>query len=251
MDNIKKDFEILIKNGWLSKESADKYLNDADLIGAINVSTSPKPENIFNALKLLPLNKTHVVILGKDPYPNPNHAQGIAFSSLDKTTPDSLKNIFKAIDKAYGSNLFENAKNNLLNWVNQGVLLLNTSLTFEKTEDKKLQIKNQLRHTKIWKNFIKEIINKILFSKNNMVMFLWGNDAHNMVYKLITNKEFQKTNHSRIPQIVPNTNIMLLMTSHPSPLSVNRGGDFLKSASEHFLVCDKFLAKNKIDWTRL
>ena len=251
MDNIKKDFEILIKNGWLNNENAKKYLENEDIINAIKVSTSPKPDNIFNALKLLPFEKVKVVILGKDPYPNPNHAHGLAFSSLDNKTPDSLKNIFKAIDTAYNSNLFENAKNNLTNWVNQGVLLLNTSLTFEKKEDKKLQAKIQSAHAKIWKSFIREIIDKILSSNNRIVMFLWGNDAHDLVYKSIKDKSFQQTNHLRTPQIIPSTNIMLLMASHPSPLSVNRGGDFLDITPKHFLECDKHLKENKINWISL
>ena len=251
MEEIKKDFEILVKNGWLDEKSAQKYLQNEDIIYALKTSTSPKRENIFNALKLLPLNKVRAVILGKDPYPNPNHAHGLAFSSLDNTTPGSLKNIFKAIDNGYNSNLFQNANNNLTSWVKQGVLLLNTSLTFEKKQDIKLQAKTQNLHAKIWKNFIKEIIEKILSSKNHIAMFLWGNDAHNLVYKLIKDKNFLLTNHSRTPQIVPETNIMLLMTSHPSPLSVNRGGDFLEIVTKHFLESDKFLRENKVNWIRL
>lgn len=251
MENIKKDFEILIKNGWLNNENAKKYLENKDIINAIQASTSPKPDNIFNTLKLLPFEKVKAVILGKDPYPNPNHAHGLAFSSLDNITPDSLKNIFKAIDKTYNSSLFNNAKNDLTSWVNQGVLLLNTSLTFEKTIDKKLQAKLQNTHANIWRGFIKEIIEKILTSKNNIAMFLWGNDAHNLVYKSIKDKDFQKTIHSRTPQIIPSTNIMLLMASHPSPLSVNRGGDFLEIVPKHFIDCDKHLKENKINWASL
>ena len=250
-DNIKKDFEILIKNGWLSEKSAKCYLDDKDIINAINLSTSPQPDNIFNALKLLPFENLKAVILGKDPYPNPNHAHGLAFSSLDNKTPDSLKNIFKAIDKTYNSNLFNTAKNDLTSWVKQGVLLLNTSLTFEKNLDKKMQAKLQNAHAKIWRSFIKEIIEKILTSKNNIAMFLWGNDAHDLVYKSINDKNFQKTNHLRTPQIIPSTNIMLLMASHPSPLSVNRGGDFLDIVPKHFINCDSHLKENKINWASL
>lgn len=250
-DNIKKDFETLIKNGWLENEEAQEFISNKEIINAIQASTSPKAENIFNALKLIPLNEVKVLILGKDPYPNPNHAHGLAFSSLDFKTPDSLKNIFRAIDTAYNSNLFKTAKNNLTLWAKQGVLLLNTSLTFEKNDDKKLQAKLQATNARIWKKFINKIVYKIIYSKNKVVMFLWGNDAHNLVYKLIKDKDFQSTNHSRKPQIIPDTKIMLLMTSHPSPLSVNRGGDFLDIAPKHFLSCDDFLAENKINWISL
>ena len=248
---MKKDFEKLVENGWLNWEGAERYLEDKNIQEAIEKSTSPGRENIFNALKMVPLDKVRVVILGKDPYPNPLHAHGLAFSSKNNITPDSLKNIFKAIDNVYNSNLFDRANNDLTSWVQQGVLLLNTSLTFEKCEDKIEQAKMQRKHFKIWQGFIKEIIEKILTIKTPLVMFLWGNDAHNLVYRLIKDKNFKTTIHSREPQIIPDSNIMLLMTSHPSPLSVNRGGDFLESAAKHFIECDKFLKDNKINWTSL
>ena len=248
---MKKDFEKLVENGWLSPESAKKYLENKDIQDVIKKCTSPKRENILNALKIVPKNKVKAVIIGKDPYPNPLHAHGLAFSSKNNITPDSLKNIFKAIDKTYNSNLFNRANNDLTSWANQGVLLLNTSLTFEKCEDKIEQAKNQRKHFKIWQEFIREIIEQILTIKTPMTMFLWGNDAHNLVYKSIKDEDFKATIHSRKPQIIPNTNIMLLMTSHPSPLSVNRGGDFIESASEHFIECDKFLKDNKINWISL
>lgn len=252
MDNIfKEDLRILVENGWLDEDQFEKYIQDEEIIYAIESSTSPSKENIFNALKTLPVQKVKVVILGKDPYPNPLHAHGFAFSSLNDTTPDSLKNIFKAIDAAYNSKLFEKAENNLTNWVSQGVLLLNTSLTFEKAEDKQKQARLQNLHAKIWKKFTRNIIEKILSSKNRIVLFLWGNDAHDLVYKSIKNNDFQKTIHNRAPQFVPGTNTILLMASHPSPLSVNRGGDFLDIVPKHFLECDKFLAGNKIDWISL
>ncbi|MBQ8476579.1 uracil-DNA glycosylase [bacterium] len=251
MFNLEKEFEILVKNGWLNSKSAQKYLQNKDIIDVIELSTSPKKENIFSALKLVSKENTRAVILGKDPYPNPLHAHGLAFSSKNTATPDSLKNIFRAIDDAYNSNLFINAQNDLINWVKQGVLLLNTALTFQKTEDKALQMQLQKRHAKVWSGFIQEIIENILTIKHPVSMFLWGNDAHNLVYKSIKDKSFHATIHSRTPQIVPNTNIALLMTSHPSPLSVNRGGDFPQIAPKHFLYCDKHLGNHRINWTSL
>ncbi len=251
MGQSKREFEKIIENGWLNNLSAQKYLENKDIINAIEVSTSPVKENIFNALKMVSIDNLRAVILGKDPYPNPLHAHGLAFSSKNNITPDSLKNIFKAIDNAYNSDLFKRAKNDLTPWAKQGVLLLNTSLTFEKTEDKKLQIQLQKRHAKIWQGFIKEIIEKILTIKHPVTMFLWGNEAHDLVYKSIKDKDFKATIHSRTPQIIPGTEIMLLMTSHPSPLSVNRGGDFLEAASKHFLESDKFLKDNKVNWINL
>ena len=251
-----KDFEILVKNGWLTQAEAESFSNNEDMQAAIENCTSPQKENIFRALKEVPLNSVRVFILGKDPYPNPKDAHGLAFSSDNTKTPESLKNIFKAIDKAYGSDLFQKAHNNLTSWVNQGVLLLNTGLTFQKVDgDISLQNKVQRQHMKVWKPFVKLVINKILSIKDKpVVMMLWGNDAHDIVFKNIKDKEFQKYNHDRglgVNVIIPGTKIMLLQCSHPSPLTVNRGGDFPEVAPNHFKKCDEFLGKDKIKWTNL
>lgn len=258
--DLQEDFRTLINNGWLTKEEANLFITNPDIIDSMNNCTSPQKENIFKALKLVPLNKIKVLILGKDPYPNPKDAHGLAFSSLNPTTPDSLKNIFKALDSVYKSNLFENANNNLTNWAKEGVLLLNTGLTFQKivddSLDKKskdiLQAKTQKEHMKIWRPFVQLIIQKILNIKDRpIVMLLWGNDAHDIVFQNITDKDFKNKCHVRNPIIIPNSKIMLLQTSHPSPLSVNRGGDFLTTAPTHFIECDKHLGKNKIHWINI
>ena len=260
MTDIEYNLKKLIENNWLSKNEAEKYFSDNNIIRCINSCTSPEGENIFNALTSVPLNKLRAVILGQDPYPNPNHAHGLAFSSRDKTTPESLKNIFRAIDSTYGSNLLNNGKNELTGWVEQGVLLLNTSLTYHKYEDekceKKLRDKKQQaiqkEHLKIWKPFINTVIKKILSVNNHpAVMFLWGNSAHDIVFGNIKDKEFKIYLHSREAVIVPGSTIMLLQASHPSPLSVNRGGDFLTTVPKHLKACENYLANDKIDWTKL
>lgn len=259
-DDIKKDFQTLINNNWISEEEANLYMSNEDMIYAINKSTSPQKNDIFNALKNVSYDTVKVVILGKDPYPNPKDAHGYAFSSLNNETPDSLKNIFKAIDSIYGSNLYINKKNSLLNWVKQGVLLLNTGLTFEKVSDSnltkneqtKLQQTIQRKHMKIWKPFVNTIIKRLLtISERPIVLMLWGKDAHDIVFKNIKNNDFQKHKYSRESCIVPDSSILILQSSHPSPLSVNRGGDFPKIAPIHFKECDKHLGSDKIKWTDL
>ena len=252
MYNIKTEFQTLVKNGWLTEEQAKIFINDENIQQAIKFSTSPSKENIFNALKMLSVNEVKVVILGKDPYPNPKDAHGLAFSSKNDITPDSLKNIFKAIDSTYNSNLFEKKQNDLTNWAKQGVLLLNTGLTFQKVEDNSEQTKIQNRNMKIWKPFVKIILSKLLaVTDSPLVMLLWGNDAQNIVFSLIKDKNFRLKNHSRDLNIIPNTKILILQASHPSPLSVNRGGDFPYIAPKHFKACNDFLSKNKINWTNL
>lgn len=254
---MEKEFEILVKNGWLSEKEAQDFSDNNELIECMNLSTSPKKSDIFNALTLVPFDKLKVVILGKDPYPNPKDAHGLAFSSKNSVTPDSLKNIFKSIDTTYGTNLLDQKYNELSDWAKQGVLLLNTALTFQKIQDESLdkkqlqslQTKTQNHHAKIWRPFVKTIINKILTIKEHpTVIFLWGNDAHNLVFSNIKDSDFKIKLHSRKPAIVPNTSVMLLQTSHPSPLSVNTGGDFPDTFPKHLKICDKYLGNNKIDW---
>ena len=253
--DIKKEFDYLIKNKWLSPDEAKLFMADRNLVECMELSTSPIKHNIFNALKLVSKDNVRVVILGKDPYPNPKDAHGLAFSSLNTSTPDSLKNIFKAIDSAYGSHLFERANNNLTNWAKNGVLLLNTGLTYQRIEgeDKKerdrMQAQVQNTNMKVWKPFVKLIIKRILEIKDRrVVMLLWGNDAHNIVFGNIDNKDFKENAHLRDAVIVPDTSIMLLQSSHPSPLSVNRGGDFPTTAPEHFRICNDYLGQDKVNW---
>lgn len=260
MDYIKQEFKKLTDNKWLTEDEAELFYSNELIKECINTSTSPQRADIFNALKNVSFDSVKVVILGKDPYPNPKDAHGLAFSSKDSQTPDSLKNIFKAIDNAYGSNLFEKQHNDLTKWSKTGVLLLNTGLTYRKLhnpeQDKKQALSNQnkiqTKHMRIWKPFVKTIIKKILTIKNRpVVMMLWGNDAHNIVFSNIKDKEFKSYIHSREAVIVPQTSVMLLQTSHPSPLSVNTGGDFPEIAPIHFRKSDEYLAENKIIWTEL
>ncbi len=251
-DFLEKEFDILIKNGWFNKNEAQKYINNPSIIEAVELSTSPKKENIFNALKLVSYQNLKVLILGQDPYPNPNHAHGLAFSSKDIQSPQSLQNIFKVIDKTYNLNLFDKKINDLTNWAKQGVLLLNTSLTFQKFEDKKQQEKSQKNNLKIWKPFILDVIKKILSVNSSPVcLMLWGNSAHDLVFSAVKSKEDKKFLHSRNPIILSQSSVMLLQCSHPSPLSVNRGGDFLQIAGGHFKECEKYLKKDKINWDLL
>lgn len=257
MFSLEREFEILIKNGWLTKVEAEEFISDENIKKCINECTSPVKENVFRALKEVPLDKVKILILGKDPYPNPKDAHGLAFSSDNIKTPDSLKNIFKSIDLAYGSELFERSQNNLTNWVNSGVLLLNTGLTYSRVYDETLtkkerdliQARVQSTNMRTWKPFIRLIMNKILSIKDRaIVMMLWGNEAHDIIFSNIKDREFKLNLHKRNAVIIPDTKIMLLQTSHPSPLSVNRGGDFLTTAPNHFKECDSHLGDDKVSW---
>ena len=165
---MKRLFKSLIDNSWLTEQDVDTLLKDENLVKAIEESTSPSYNNIFNALNMVSYNDVKVLILGQDPYPNPLHAHGLAFSSKNKTTPGSLRNIFKAIDSVYHSDLVSAKNNDLTNWAKNGVLLLNTALTYKNTfnssitekENKNNQVREKKFHMKTWATFIDMIVTK-------------------------------------------------------------------------------------------
>ena len=182
----------------------------------------PKQDDILNALKLCPFNKVKVLIIGQDPYPSAEHAHGLAFSSLSNNTPASLKNIFKKLEQDFGGKYNSNT---LTSWEKQGVLLLNTALTFESKDVKLLR-----EHTKIWAPVIENIYS-ILRKRGNLIVMRWGSHAQGVKFN---GKEFKWEGK----------NITVLDTTHPSPLSAHRG--FM--TSDHFVRCKKILGKEAINW---
>ena len=165
---------------------------------------------MFNAFKYCSFLSTKVVIFGQDPYFQKDLANGLAFSvNKDKPIPASLRNIFKEIKNDLG--IVKDQKGCLKNWANQGVLLLNASLTVE--------ISNPGSHSNIgWNNFIFDVID-ILNNRGEIVFMLWGNNA--------------KKYHNRINK----KNNLVLMASHPSPLSAYKG--FF--GCNHFSKCNNYL----------
>jgi len=179
----------------------------------------PKFDDIFRALELTDYQSCKVLILGQDPYHKIGQAIGLSFAvQLDCKIPYSLQNIFKEVLRDIG---YVNTKRDLINWVNQGVLLLNTVLT--------VQEGNPNSHKNFgWQQLINAIIHK-LAQKDKLVVMLWGKNAQSM------EKYFDKSRH------------LVLCTSHPSPLSVYNGFD----GCGHFSRCNQYLVENgmeKIDW---
>jgi uracil-DNA glycosylase len=168
------------------------------------------------------LNNTKVVIIGQDPYHGENQAHGLAFSTLDKTIPPSLKNIFKELNTDL--NIPIPTHGNLTHWHNQGVLLLNTILTVRKHQPNSHKNKG-------WEQFTNNIISELNNTKENLVFILWGANAHK------TEKLIDKTKH------------LILKSGHPSPLSANQGKWF---NNKHFSKTNQYLIDNNIepiDWT--
>lgn len=176
---------------------------------------------IFNAFKQTPFDKVKVVILGQDPYHNKNQAHGLSFSVPDGIPkPPSLLNIFKELRNELGIEMPVNG--NLQKWANQGVLLLNASLTVRENEPG--------CHSQIgWLQFTDQVIKKISDEKEGVVFLLWGKFAQ------------QKQ------ALIDETKHFVLKAAHPSPLSAHNGFFGCK----HFSKTNELLMKqhqNPIDW---
>ena len=181
----------------------------------------PKASNIFNAFNLCPFDKVKVIILGQDPYHEPNQAHGLCFSVLEPTpSPPSLKNIFKEINLDLGIEPLESG--DLTRWASQGVLLLNATLTVEAHKAGSHQGKG-------WEEFTDRVIFNLANRKSGLVFLLWGSYA-------------QKKG-----EFIDQTKHLVLKSVHPSPLSAHRGffGNHHFSQANNYLIAQ---GKLPIDW---
>lgn len=169
----------------------------------------PDPSLVFNALRLTELQSVKAVLLGQDPYHGPNQAHGLCFSVPEGTqAPPSLRNIQKALKYDLGLNVPQQ-KTDLTPWAQQGVLLLNTSLTVE-------QGKAGSHSSLGWQRFTNTIIQTLAALERPLVFLLWGRHAHS--------KEC----------LIHHKHHLVLKAPHPSPLSAHRG----------FLTCKHFSKTN-------
>ena len=184
----------------------------------------PKGSEIFNAFDCCPINKLKVVVIGQDPYHGINQANGLCFSvNKGISHPPSLINIFKEIEGDLNFK-FENSNGDLSKWANQGVMLLNATLTVREGLAGSHQNKG-------WEIFTDKVIEIISNETNNTVFLLWGSFA----------KQKRK--------LIDASKHKILESGHPSPLSANRGYWF---GNKHFSKCNEYLdsyGKNKIDWS--
>ena len=180
----------------------------------------PKPAEIFNAFNMCPLDKVKVVIIGQDPYHEPGQAHGLCFSVREGITqPPSLQNIYKEIRDDLGRDSM--TKGDLTKWAQQGVLLLNSSLT--------VQAHIAASHAgKGWEQFTDAAI-RALSNRSGIVYMLWGSHAQ------------------RKAEFVNPAENLVLKSVHPSPLSAARG--FF--GNHHFSRANQYLAsqgKEQIEW---
>jgi len=181
----------------------------------------PPKNKIFNAFSLCKYENLKVVILGQDPYHQPNQAQGLAFSTPHEIkNPPSMVNILKEIYSDIGNT--QCADGDLTPWATQGVLLINTILTVEDSRAKS-------HHNIGWEVFTDNIIKHISNNKEGIIFLLWGSPAIAKTRLIDKNKHY------------------ILTAPHPSPLSAYRG--FF--GSKHFSKTNEILTqlgKEPIVW---
>ena len=167
---------------------------------------------IFNAFNLCPFDRVKVVVIGQDPYHEPGQAMGLSFSVPEGIpAPPSLVNIFKEIELDLGKPMPPNG--DLTRWADQGVLLLNATLTVRAHEANS--------HQRLgWATFTDAAIKALSDRRDNLVFMLWGGFARGKKYLIDTNRH------------------LVLESVHASPLSANRGGWF---GNRQFSRCNAFL----------
>lgn len=183
----------------------------------------PPGPDIFNAFNKTPFDKVKVVILGQDPYHGPGQAHGLCFSVADGIRqPPSLVNVFKEINEDLGLSVPNSG--NLFKWTEQGVFLLNATLT--------VRARQANSHSGIgWQNFTDAVIRTLSEKREGLVFLLWGGFARKKAKLIDASKHH------------------ILESGHPSPLSANKGYWF---GNKHFSKTNELLTSQglePIDWS--
>ena len=178
----------------------------------------PPGHLIFNAFNLCPFDKVKVVIIGQDPYHEPGQAHGLSFSVNDGIPfPPSLINIFKEISNDLGTPM--PMSGNLTRWAEQGVLLLNATLTVRAHPAASHQRRG-------WEKFTDALIKALDAHRDHLVFILWGGYARSKA------------------KLIDSSRHLVLQSVHPSPLSANHGGWF---GNHHFSRANAYLKEHGED----
>jgi len=209
-DEFGKDYMLKLKQFLQEEKQAGKTIY-------------PKNADIFNAFTQTPFTDVKVVILGQDPYHGPNQAHGLSFSvQKGVQVPPSLQNIYKELATDIHDFIIPKT-GDLTEWAQQGVLLLNATLT--------VQAANAGSHQKRgWERFTDMVIKTISDQKTGVVFILWGNYAQSKSVLIDDSKH------------------LVIKSTHPSPLAVSRGGFF---GSKPFSKTNTYLeqqGKKPINW---
>jgi len=207
-EEFEKEYFLNLKN--FLKEEKEKF------------TVFPPGKLIFSAFDHTPFNNVKVVIVGQDPYHDDGQANGLCFSVSDGIKkPPSLQNIFKEINSDLGLAIPETG--NLEKWANQGVLLLNATLT--------VRAHNAGSHQKKgWETFTDRVISVISEKREKVIFMLWGKFAQSKVNLIDTDKHY------------------ILYAAHPSPLSAYNGFFGCKHFSQTNTILEK-IGKEPIDWS--
>ena len=215
--------EVKIEESWkkvLSGEFESEYF--AKLAGFVRNAyrtgvVYPPAKFIFEAFNRTPFDKVKVVVIGQDPYHNPRQAHGLCFSVQQGVElPPSLVNIYKELESEYGTP-FLGRGGDLSRWADQGVLLLNATLTVSGGANMAGS-----HQGKGWETFTDAVIRELSTRRDHLVYLLWGSYAQ------------------RKAAYVDRTKNLVLECAHPSPLSAHRG--FFGCG--HFRKCNEYLAAN-------
>lgn len=182
-----------------------------------NNTCYPPGKLIFNAFNLCPFDRVKVVIIGQDPYHEPGQAQGLCFSVNDGVAfPPSLINIFKEIQTDMGTPMPQSGS--LVRWAEQGVLLLNATLTVRAHAAGSHQRRG-------WEEFTDAVISVLSRDRQNLVFILWGSYAQSKA------------------QLIDQQRHLILRSPHPSPLSAHRG--FF--GNHHFSLTNQYLTEHGLE----
>ena len=219
--------DVKIEQSWktrLQNEFEKEYfINLTDFVKKEynSFTVYPPGQLIFNAFDKCPFENVKVVILGQDPYHGPGQAHGLCFSVREGVAfPPSLINIFKEIHNDLGISRPDSG--DLERWAEQGVLLLNATLTVRAAQAGSHQNKG-------WEQFTDEVVRLVAKEKNNVVFILWGSYAQ------------------RKGETIDRTKHLVLESPHPSPLSASRG--FF--GNKHFSKANAYLVEHgmkPVEW---
>ncbi len=234
MDTEAQTYPRLSQESWrqeLGEELAKPYmiqlLQFVAAERASGVPVYPPKEKVFAALDRLSFDQVKVVIVGQDPYHGPGQAEGLSFSvPRGIKTPPSLRNIYKEIASDLG--LPPSGHGHLASWCQQGVLLLNATLTVRQGEPGSHSGRG-------WEQFTDSVIDCLCRRTDPVAFLLWGNSAQRKVRRLLEAQQNRGERH------------LLLTAAHPSPLSAYRG--FF--CCRHFSQVNSWLesqGKSPVDW---
>ncbi len=220
--NIEQSWKALLADQFESEYFANlvAFVKDAYAKGVVY----PPGKFIFEAFNRTSVDQVKVVLLGQDPYHNPDQAHGLAFSVQHGVAlPPSLRNIYKELEAEYGKS-FKDRDGDLSHWADQGVLLLNATLTVSGGANMA-----GTHQGKGWETFTDAVIRALASRRKNLVYLLWGAYAQR-----------------KAAFVDPNENLVL-KSAHPSPLSAHHG--FFGNG--HFKACNDYLVahgQSPIEW---